>query len=100
MSGPYRSIAEGLGQESLTDPYWANKEYALVVIKEVQGKDRIQQTTIYGYLGCPVKVLETADFLKSSFLEMHSQVVVITPGYLISQQYLKEGGIVHLLPPG
>ena len=88
MSRAHRGVAEGLGQKGLTHADRADKEDVLVTVKEVQGEDSIEQTAVHGYLGRPVKVLQAADLLESRRMEMDFQVAVITPGYLVSQQYL------------
>jgi len=72
----------------------------LVAVKEVHGEDGVQQTAVRGYLGRPVEVLQAADLFESRRMEMDFQVAVITPGYFIGQEYLEEGSIVQLVPPG
>ncbi|GAI40806.1 unnamed protein product [marine sediment metagenome] len=59
-----------------------------VAVNEVQGEDGIEQAALHGYLCCPVKILQAADLLETRRMEMDFQVAVITPGYLVSQEYL------------
>jgi len=59
-----------------------------VAVKEVQGEDGIDQSALHGYLSGPVEVLQAADLLEARRMEVDFQVAVITPGYLVSEDYL------------
>ena len=83
MSCSHRGIAEGLGQKRFTHADRSDEKHVLVSVNEVEREDSIQQATVYGNLGCPVKVLQSADLLESRRMEVDFQVTVITPGYLI-----------------
>ena len=84
----HRGVAEGLRQKGLTDADRPNKEHVLVAVNEIQGEDGIHKTALHSYPGCPVEILQAADLLETRLLKVHFQVTVITPGYLVSEDYL------------
>jgi hypothetical protein len=71
----------------------------LVTVEEVQGKDGIQQSTVYRYGSSPVEILQAANLFEACGQEVDFQVAVIPSGYLVRQDYLEKGGIVQLVPP-
>lgn len=70
VPGADRSVAEGLGQERLTDPYRTDKECMFVTIEEVQRENGIEQAAIHGDTGLPIEVFKPTDLFESCLLEV------------------------------
>ena len=100
VSSAHCGIAKSLRQERFAYANRAHEEHMLMAVQELQGEDCIQQAPVKGNTGFPVEIFQPANLFESRQPQVDFQVMVITAAYLISQDYLQEGSIVQLVPPG